>query len=288
VSEVCSKKDLKTEDYKTQDSKMNKDIISVSFDDTEKSVPMSSEKSAHKYNDVSNDDIHKYNTYEDAIHALSINQVKLKRIFNYHIKTTHNKIEFAEFLKFCKSTQIFPNFISIIYLKKVIEQILFDDCKLGGKKSSGQDAPVSNSTMITFKEFHKSIKKMALYTLENSSQVAAGEKIRAFIKHVNVNCQYNYNVNSLITEHPNSPVKGNIHKSFSSICEDFTDDQIQKSMNFINDVPEMEDIEVGRYSVPNPNRIDENIDKALKALKSPRLSLPNSTDKSSKVESSKA
>jgi hypothetical protein len=59
-------------------------------------------------------------------------------------------------------------------------------------------------------------------------------------------------------------------------------------MNFINDVPEMEDIEVGRYSVPNPNRIDENIDKALKALKSPRLSLPNSTDKSSKVESSKA
>lgn len=61
---------------------------------------MSSESSAHKHNDESNNDSQKFQSYESAIQSLSINQAKLKRIFNYHVKNTHNKIEFSEFLKF--------------------------------------------------------------------------------------------------------------------------------------------------------------------------------------------
>ena len=70
--------------------------------------------------------------------------------------------------------------------------------------------------MISFKEFNKSIKKMALFTLENSVEAAAGDKIQAFIKHINVNCQYNYNVIGLITESSDTPVKAMTPKSLSS------------------------------------------------------------------------
>jgi hypothetical protein len=70
--------------------------------------------------------------------------------------------------------------------------------------------------MITFKEFTKSIKQMALYILDNSVEVAAGEKIEAFIKHININCQYTYNVSGLISENPETPVKNTGPKSLSS------------------------------------------------------------------------
>lgn len=174
-------------------------------------------------------------------------------------------------------------------MKKVIETIIYDDTKSGDKKNSNQDRMVNNSTMITFKEFLKSIKNMAIFTLESSSEVAAGEKIRAFIKHINVNCQYNYNVNNLISENSSTPVKNNAHKSFSSVCDNSTDDQIQNAMNFSNNIHQSENDEIERYSVPipNPNRIDDNIDKALKALKSPRLSVPGSSEKHSKRASSR-
>lgn len=91
----------------------------VDFDDvTEKSQPLSSEKTSEFY--VNPSELNYDNTPLDS-NAISqlvvVNQAKLKRIFNYHVKSIHNRVEFSEFLKFCKSTQIFPNFLSIINLK---------------------------------------------------------------------------------------------------------------------------------------------------------------------------
>lgn len=48
---------------------------------------------------------------------------------------------------------------------------------------------------------------MALFTLKAATEEVAGEKIRGFIKHINVNCQYNYNVDNLISEKLQTPVK---------------------------------------------------------------------------------
>lgn len=153
----------------------------VTFEDEqEDSVPMSTDRTSDAYNKIDeSSDSKKFFEIEEAIKELSINQSKLKRIFNYHVKNTHNKIDFSEFLKFCKSTQIFPNFISIINLKKIIQQIISTGKDGKGKKGNTMNSKsVTNNTMITFKEFNRSLKKMAQYTLENSAEAAAAEKIQ--------------------------------------------------------------------------------------------------------------
>lgn len=143
---------------------------------------------------------------------------------------------------------------------------------------------MTNNTLITFKEFNKSIKKMALFTLETSSEVAAGEKIRGFIKHINVNCQYNYNVNNLISENPETPAKTKAAKSFSSSVWD----QLEEEKESGEKTP-IEDIslrnELSKEGTVDSNIIDDNINKALKALKSPRLSCPGSSEKKARVSS---
>lgn len=192
-----------------------KEIVPVAFDDdTEKSIPMSSEKNSTKTYEFS--EIENWQRYvgkpEDVIlSAISVSYPKLKRVFNFHIKNTHNKIDFSEFLKFWKSTQIFPNFISIINLKKIIQKTIGEEGKQTKEKKQ-----VNNSTMITFKEFNRSIKQMAFYVLDNSAESCAGERMDAFLKHVNVNCQYTYNVNGLINENVEHPSASRTPKSLSS------------------------------------------------------------------------
>ena len=49
------------------------------------------------------------------------NKSKLKKVFQQHVTSAPDWIVFVEFQKFCKQTQIFPNFVSAIQLKKIVE-----------------------------------------------------------------------------------------------------------------------------------------------------------------------
>ena len=91
-----------SENKTSRDSNNRKGVVLVSFDEeTEESVPISSERNSeklYKFSDLNDND--RASEIQEAINALNISQAKLKRIFNYHVKTTHNRIEFSEFLKF--------------------------------------------------------------------------------------------------------------------------------------------------------------------------------------------
>ncbi|CAI2374978.1 unnamed protein product [Moneuplotes crassus] len=293
-SENFKMKEDYLDEYKTQDPEMKKEVVEMSFEsEYGKSIPISSESSAKKISEMPEGDIGVID-YEKLIKSLCISQAKLKRIFNFHIKSTHNKIEFSEFLKFCKSTQIFPNFISIMYLKKLVQEIMDESNGKKAKRSPRTiERSVSNSTLLTFKDFNKSIKKMALFTVDSSAEEVAGDKIKGFIKHINVNCQYNYNVNNLISETPQTPVrcetpsksetslKKRTPQSFtSSTCGQREDEHLAKT----EEASSRDDF---NEKTSDSNMIDENINKALEALKNPRPSCPQSSEKQSNADSSK-
>lgn len=120
---------------------------------------------------------------------------------------------------------------------------------------------------------------MALYTLETSADSAAVDRIQTFIKHINVNSQYNYNVSGLISENSSTPVKNMTPKSLSaSLCENSNDD-ISKDQCFSEEKDMQVDTTNPKDVSHNSKEIDDNITRALNALRSPRLSLPTSNEK---------
>ncbi|CAI2374017.1 unnamed protein product [Moneuplotes crassus] len=287
MSETIKLKDSYQEEYKTQALHTNKEVVEISFEsELDKTVPMSSESSIKILPGIK--DLESANiNFEKLVNPININQPKLKRIFNFHIKSTHNKIEFSEFLKFCKSTQIFPNFISIIYLKKIIQEVLEESKSKKGKRSPRIiERTVSNNTQLVFKDFNRSIKSMAKFIVESSPKEVVEEKIRGFIKHINVNCQYSYNVNNLISDSSQTPdrvetpVKAKTPQSFASSTCDHKEDHAAKP----HDATYKDDL---NEKTTDSNMIDENINKALEALKNPRLSCPQSSEKQSSGDSSK-
>lgn len=141
--------------------------------------------------------------------------------------------------------------------------------------------------MITFKEFSQSIKEMACFLSENLSEGKATEKIAAFIKHVNVNCQYNYNVVPLIKEQNETPVKHRTDHSLSSSVCDPSNEETKGLSDFTQEEKAVKLFPIESKSKSHrPGKIDDNITKALNALKSPRLSLPYSNEQSSTPDSS--
>lgn len=80
----------------------------------------------------------------------------------------------------------------------------------------------------------------------------------------------------LINENPETPVKTKQLKSLSSSICDNADEEDLKNSNISKEkeVETTENTEGGKKD----KRIDDNINKALKALKSPRLSVPQGTE----------
>lgn len=66
---------------------------------------------------------------------------------------------------------------------------------------------------------------MAAFTVENSVEGAAVEKIQTFTKHINVNCQYNYNVSGLINDPMETPTK-DPSESFSSVLDQSHEERV--------------------------------------------------------------
>ena len=129
---------------------------------------------------------------------------------------------------------------------------------------------------------------MGSYVIESTIEAASLDKITVFIKHVNVNCQYNYNVISLINENNDTPSKQKTTKSLSSsICESagVEENKQEKSSNKERD--EKQNDSNSKDKTNNKGMIDDNITKALNALRSPRLSIPHSNEQSSTPESAK-
>ena len=141
--------------------------------------------------------------------------------------------------------------------------------------------------MLTFQEFYNSIKEMGSYIAENSGDSESYDKISAFIKHVNVNCQYNYNVISLINENSDTPSKQKPTISLSSSVWESLGDDSKRGKSANKEKEDKLEYSNSKERSKHSGMIDDNITKALNALRSPRLSIPHSNDQSSTPESIK-
>ena len=121
---------------------------------------------------------------------------------------------------------------------------------------------------------------MAMYKDKSSNSKAGSDKISSLKKHKNINCENVYKATASLSETKmETPTKPKSSKSLSSnIC-----DLSQDNNNNYKTTTGPKDI--GIYGDLNKNKgqnhlnIDTNINKALKALRSPRLSISQSNEK---------
>lgn len=105
--------------------------------------------------------------HSDVSRLFELNWSKLKKIFNTHITTNGDKIHFSEFIKFCKQTLIFPNFISTVTLKQYEKNL-------------------TSKSLMTFQDFEHILKEVSLVAFK--SNISKQEKVSAFLRHLNINC----------------------------------------------------------------------------------------------------
>jgi len=112
----------------------------------------------------------------------------LKKVFSSHLTASPDKITFSEFQKFCKQTQIFPNFVSAIQVKKIVGS------------TQKQEEPVTSNYLISYIQFERCIKELSYQTFK--SNISPFDKVQAFFRHLNVNCQAQYGISSLVIDLP--------------------------------------------------------------------------------------
>ena len=168
------------------------------------------------------------------------NHLKFKKIFLSH--SSCDKISYQEFIKFCRSSTIIPNLVTIMEVKNI-------HSKYSISKIKSEITPI-----LSFTQFEELLKEIAIYSVKTKETYE--EKFCVFIDHIKNSIKVNYHqtLSSTISE-----IKPNSTKS------KLLSPKNESSNNTINNYAL-----VGCVNSKTEDVVDNNIDLALKVLNMPK------------------